>query len=52
MDDVRIRFTEEMHSLQVIVEGDLVPNKISLMQQQLIDKLSALVNSPCELEEY
>ncbi len=52
MDDVRIRFTEEMHALQVVIEGNLAPDKVSLIEAQLIDKLSALVNSPCELEEY
>ena len=52
MDDIRIRFTEEMYSLQVVIEGDLAPHKISSINQQLVDKLSALVNSPCELEEY
>jgi hypothetical protein len=52
VDDIRIRFTEEMHSLQVMIEGGLAPNKVRLIEQQLVDKLSVLVNSPCELEEY
>jgi len=52
LDGVRIRFTEEMHTLQVVIEGSLTPDKVSLIQEQLINRLSALVNSPCELEEY
>ena len=51
-DDVRIRFTEEMHSLEVVIEGGLAPDKVRSIQGQLIEKLSALINSPCELEEY
>lgn len=52
MDDIRIRFTEEMHGLQVMIEGDLAPHKVSLIKQQLTDKLAVLVNSACEVEEY
>ena len=52
MGQVRIRFTEEMHSLKVVIEGSLSPNKVSFIKEQLMDKLSALENSPCELEEY
>ena len=51
MNDVRIRFTEEMSSLQVVIEGHLPPNQVSLIKEQLIEKLSSLENSPCELEE-
>jgi hypothetical protein len=52
IDGVRVRFTEEMHALQVVIEGSLAPEKVSLIKEQLIKKLSALENSPCELEEY
>jgi hypothetical protein len=52
MDSLRIRFTEEMHSLQVMIEGDLPPDKVRRIKEQLVDKLSVLQNSPCELEEY
>jgi hypothetical protein len=52
MEDVRVRFTEEWHCLQVVIEGGLAAEKVSLIKQQLTDKLSALVNSPCEVEEY
>jgi len=51
MDDVKIRFTEEMSSLQVVIEGRLAPNRVRLIQEHLIEKLSALENSPCEMEE-
>ena len=52
MDDVRIRFTEEMYGLQVTIEGGLAVDKINSIQGQLLKKLSALFNSACELEEY
>lgn len=52
VDGVRVRLTEEMHDLQVVIEGSLTPTKVSLIKQQLIDRLSVLVDSPCELEEY
>ncbi len=52
IDAIRIRFTEEMHGLQVMIEGPLAPDKVGFIQAQLIKKLSALLNSPCELEEY
>jgi len=41
-----------MHGLQVMIEGPLAPDKVGFIQAQLIKKLSALLNSPCELEEY
>ena len=52
IDNIRIRFTEEMHGLQVMIEGPLAPDRVGFIQAQLLRKLSALLNSPCELEEY
>jgi hypothetical protein len=52
IDNVRIRFTEEIHCLKVVIEGSISTNKVNLIKEQLVDKLSALENSPCELEEY
>jgi hypothetical protein len=51
IDDVRVRFKEEMHSLQVVVEGGLAPHKVRLIKEQLIARLSTLEDSPFEVEE-
>jgi hypothetical protein len=51
IDGVRVRFTEGLQGLQVVIEGRLSGEKESLIKRQLVDKLSALENSPCELEE-
>jgi len=52
VDGVEVRFTEELYSLQVVVEGSISEQKESLIKSQLLEKLSALMNSPCMLEEY
>ena len=52
INGIRIRFTEERHCLQVVVEGILSGDKVSLIKEQLLDRLAALENSACELEEY
>ena len=52
VEGVRVRFTEELQGLQVVIEGGVSDEKVSLIKRQLMDKLSILENSPCELEEY
>ncbi len=52
IDGVRVRFTEEQYSLQIVMEGRLSNEQESLIKGQLLDKVSTLVNSPCEVEEY
>jgi hypothetical protein len=49
---VRVRFTEGLQGLQVVIEGRISAEKEGLIKRQLVDKLSALESSPCELEEY
>lgn len=52
IDGVRVRFTEEQYSLQVVIEGEISAEQEILIKRQLVDNVSALVNSPCEVEEY
>lgn len=52
VNGVRVRFTEELNDLQVVIEGTLSTEQVRLIQRQLLEKLSVLVNAPCELEEY
>jgi len=52
IDGVRLRVTEGLQGLHVVVEGRIAGKKESLIKRQLIDKLSTLENSPCELEVY
>ena len=52
VDGVRVRFMEESHVVQVVVEGNLPTDHVNMMKKQLVQKISALENSPCELEEY
>ena len=50
--DVRVRFMEESHVIQVVIEGSLSTEQVAMIKKQLLEKISALENSPCELEEY
>jgi len=52
IDGVKVRFIEEMHSLQVVVEGNILDKKLNVIKQQLFDKFSALENAPCILEDH
>ena len=52
IDGVRVRFTEGLNGLQVIIEGELPGEKEGLIKRQLLDKLTILENSACEVEEY
>lgn len=52
IDGVRLRFTEGLYGLQVVIEGSISGEKESSIKRQLMDKVSALENSPCELVEY
>ncbi|MGD8402092.1 MAG: hypothetical protein PVJ21_00415 [Anaerolineales bacterium] len=52
IDGVRVRITEGDYDLQIVIEGEISDEKESLIKRQLLEKVSALVNSPCEVEEY
>jgi len=52
INGTRVRFTEEQYSLQVVIEGALSDKQVILIKQHLIEKVSALLNAPCEVEEY
>jgi hypothetical protein len=52
VDEVRVRFVEERFLVRVTIEGELPELTLKLIQQNLLEKLSVLENSPCELKMY
>jgi hypothetical protein len=46
---VVVRYVEEMFSIQMTVEGTLPPKTLDTLTRDLLDKLSPLENSPCQL---
>ena len=46
---VVVRYVEEMHSIKITVEGDLPEEILEALARDLVGKLSALENAPCEL---
>jgi len=52
LDGVRVRFKEELHALQVMIEGQVSDKKIRLIKQDLLDRVTTLENAPCVVEEY
>ena len=49
---VRIKFVEESHCLQVTVEGELSVETISILKESLLNKISVLENTTCNIETY
>jgi len=52
IDAVRVKFVEESHCLQVSVEGELPVETINILKESLVNKLSALENTACDIEDY
>lgn len=52
IDGVRVRFVEDRYCLKVCVEGELPIETISVLKESMLDKLSALENTPCDIEVY
>jgi hypothetical protein len=52
IDGVKLRFTEGLYGLGVVIEGSISGEKEGSIKRQLLDKVSALENATCELEEY
>jgi hypothetical protein len=46
---VIVRYAEDMHCIQMTVEGDLPPAEIKALASDLRAKMAALENAPCEL---
>lgn len=46
---VVVRYVQNTHCIQITVEGDLPRQTLDLLTQDLLDKLSTLENSTCEL---
>jgi hypothetical protein len=44
-----VRYVEDMYSIQMTVEGELLQKMLEALGRSLLDKLSALENAPCEL---
>lgn len=49
IDGVIVRYVEEMDSIQISVEGELPQRILDVLTRDLLDKLSALENAPCDL---
>ena len=52
VDGVKVRFIKDWYCIQVNIEGSLPAEKINILQQQLLTKLSQLQNVPCVVENY
>ncbi len=46
---VVVRYVQDMQRVQMTVEGDLPPQTVQALAQDLLEKMSALENAPCEL---
>jgi hypothetical protein len=49
VEGVVVRYVEEMESVQMTVEGELPQKTLDAITHDLLKKLSALENTPCEL---
>ena len=49
IDGVIVRYVEDRHGIQITVEGDLPPQAIDSLTQDLRSKLAVLENSACDL---
>ena len=49
VEGVVVRYVEDMDSIQMTVEGKLPQKTMDALTRDLLDKLSALENAPCEL---
>jgi hypothetical protein len=49
VEGVVVRYVEQMRSVQMTVEGELPQETLDTLSRDLLDKLSALENSPREL---
>jgi negative regulator of sigma E activity len=51
VEGVLVRYVENMHSVQMTVEGELPPATIEALASDLTYKLSALENAPVVLKQ-
>ena len=51
VDGIVVRFTEESHSIRVMVEGRLSTERLREIQESVRNKLSALDGAAWEIEE-
>jgi len=49
IDGVVVRYVEQLHEVQLTVEGELPAGVVEALTRDLLQKLSRLENSPCEL---
>jgi len=49
VEGVVVRYVEDMDSVQMTAEGELPMETLDALTRDLLDKLSALENAPCEL---
>ncbi len=50
VDGITVRFVEHPYSVQMTVEGDLPHSSVEALASDLLEKISALENTPCELK--
>jgi hypothetical protein len=51
VEGVVVRYVEDMHYIQMTVEGDLPKQTVHALASDLRDKLAALENTPCKMNE-
>ncbi len=51
INEVRVRYVDNGRNICVYVEGNLPQNQLAILQEDLIDKLTILENSPCVIEK-
>jgi len=49
VEGVVVRYVDEMDSIRMTAEGELPQKTLDTLARDLVDKLSALENAPCEL---
>ena len=50
VNDVIVRYVEDLYSIQVTVEGNLPEDVIEKIKSDVLEKFSLLENSTCDLE--
>jgi hypothetical protein len=51
VEGVVVRYVEDMHGIQMTVEGDLPKQTVQALASDLCEKLAALENTPAEMKE-
>lgn len=52
VDEVRVRYVDDMTCIQVYIEGELPKEKVAIIKENLRHKLEKLENAPCEIVDF